>query len=469
MNSFDLVIIGGGPGGYMAAIRSTQLGFKTALIEKYSTLGGTCLNVGCIPSKVLLNSSKNYDNAKKNFSMHGINFVELNLNFAQMMTHKKSIVSTMNHGINFLMKKNKISVFNGVATFITSTRIKVVSSINNFEDIVIDAKYFIIATGSKPTELPFIKIDKDQIISSTEALDLKQIPNHLIVIGGGVIGLELSSVYSRLGSKVTVLEHSYQIVPSMDGSLSKELYKILVKQGITFALSHEVYEIQRFEKLLTVKALNKNKDLVSFTGDYVLIAVGRSAYTKNLGLDNIGIEVDKIGKIQVNKKLQTKISNIYAIGDVIGGSMLAHKAEKEGIFVVEMLAGQSPHIDYNLIPNVIYTDPEVASVGKTEEQLQFEQKKYKIGLFYMRALGRARISSDTDGFVKILTDEKTDEILGCHIISARAADLISEMVIAMEYRASSEDLFRVCYPHPTFSEAIKEAALNAFEGRLLNN
>lgn len=467
MNSFDLVIIGGGPGGYVAAIRAAQLGFKTALIEKHKTLGGTCLNVGCIPSKVLLNASKHYNDAKQKFSIYGIEFLELNLNFSKMISHKNSIVNTMAKGINFLMEKNKISVLNGLATFVDLKTIKVV--VNNSEDIIINAKYFIIATGSKSTELPFVKIDKDKIISSTESLNLKEVPKHLIVIGGGVIGLELSSVYSRLGSKVTVLEHSNKIVPSMDESLSRELQKILTKQGIMFALAHEVYEIKRFKEFLIVNALNENKHSISFTGDYVLVAVGRSPYTKNLGLNNIGVKVDKMGRILVNKNLQTNISNIYAIGDVIAGPMLAHKAEEEGIFVVESLSGQKPHIDYNLIPNVIYTHPEVATVGKTEEQLQFEKQNYKIGVFNMKALGRSRVSMDIDGFVKILADKKTDEVLGCHIISARAADLISEIVIAMEYRASSEDLARICYPHPTFSEAIKEAALGSFEGKSLHS
>lgn len=467
MNLFDLVIIGGGPGGYIAAIRATQLGFKTALIEKYSNLGGTCLNVGCIPSKVLLNSSEHYYNAKKTFSSYGIECLQLKLNFFQMIAHKNEIVETTTKGINFLMKKNKISVFNGIASFVNSTQIKILCV--NSEDIIINSKYFIIATGSKPTELPFIKIDKERIISSTEILNLKEVPKHLIVIGGGVIGLEFSSVYSRLGSKVTVLEHSDKIVPSMDGIVSKELQKILTKQGVVFKLSHQVEEIKRFDKIITVNALNKNKNNIIFEGDYVLVAIGRSPYTKQLGLNNIGLQVDEIGKIKVNQDLQTDISNIYAIGDVIGGLMLAHKAAEEGIFVVESLSGQKPCLDYNLIPNVIYTHPEVASVGKTEEQLQFERKKYKIGFFNMRALGRARVSMDMDGFVKIISDQETDEVLGCHIISARAADLISEIVIAMQYRASSEDLARICYAHPTFSEAIKEAALDATEQRSLHN
>lgn len=467
MNLFDLVIIGGGPGGYIAAIRATQLGFKTALIEKYSNLGGTCLNVGCIPSKVLLNSSEHYYNAKKTFSSYGIECLQLKLNFFQMIAHKNEIVETTTKGINFLMKKNKISVFNGIASFVNSTQIKILCV--NSEDIIINSKYFIIATGSKPTELPFIKIDKERIISSTEILNLKEVPKHLIVIGGGVIGLEFSSVYSRLGSKVTVLEHSDKIVPSMDGIVSKELQKILTKQGVVFKLSHQVEEIKRFDKIITVNALNKNKNNIIFEGDYVLVAIGRSPFTKQLGLNNIGLQVDEIGKIKVNQDLQTDISNIYAIGDVIGGLMLAHKAAEEGIFVVESLSGQNPCLDYNLIPNVIYTHPEVASVGKTEEQLQFERKKYKIGFFNMRALGRARVSMDMDGFVKIISDQETDEVLGCHIISARAADLISEIVIAMQYRASSEDLARICYAHPTFSEAIKEAALDATEQRSLHN
>lgn len=463
MNSFDVVIIGSGPGGYIAAIRSSQLGFKTALIEKYANLGGTCLNVGCIPSKVLLDSSKHYYNAQKKFSIYGINFLQLNLNFAKMILNKNLIVETTTKGINFLMQKNKISVFNGIASFINSREIKIYSS--KSKDIIINSKYFIIATGSKPIELPFVKINKDRIISSTTALNLNEVPKNLIIIGGGIIGLEFSSIYSRLGSQVTILEHSHKIVPLMDGLVSKELQKILIKQGVIFKLSHEVKEIKQIDDNVIVNALDENKSEVFFRGDYVLISVGRSPYTKNLGLNNIGVELDDLtGKIKVNKDLRTNISNIYAIGDVIGGIMLAHKAEEEAILVIESLVGQKPHLNYNLIPNVIYTHPEVASVGKTEEQLKIEGKNYKIGLFNMRALGRARVSMDVDGFVKILSDKKTDEILGCHIISARAADLIAEIVIAMQYRASSEDLARMCYAHPTFSESIKEAALDATHG-----
>lgn len=466
MNSFDLVIIGSGPGGYVAAIRGAQLGFKTALIEKYSTLGGTCLNVGCIPSKALLDSSKHYHNAKKNFSKHGIEFSNLTANLSKMIHSKNEIVKTSTKGINFLMDKNKITIFNGVGSFINSTQLKIT---NSKQEHIIKSKYFIIATGSKPKKLPCITIDKKQIITSSEALNLQEIPKHLIIIGGGGIGLELGSVYLRLGSKVTIVEYSDKIISSMDETLSKELQKILKKQGMNFAFSHQIKEVKKINKKLIVKTLDKNQNEILLEGDYLLVSVGRIPYTDGLGLKNINIDIDEKGRIKVNKNLQTNISNIYAIGDVIGGSMLAHKAEEEGILVAELISGQKPKINYNLIPKVIYTWPEVAGIGKTEEQLQIEEKKYKLGIFNMRALGRARASMDTDGLVKILAEKTTDEILGVHIIGARASDLIAECVVAMEYRASAEDIARISHAHPTYSEAIKEAALDATEKRALHN
>lgn len=467
MNLFDLVVIGSGPGGYISAIRGSQLGFKTALIEKYSNLGGTCLNVGCIPSKVLLDSSEHYYNAKHNFSIHGIEISDLNVNFSKMIDRKNQVVETTTKGINFLMEKNKISVFNGVGSFVSATKLKITSS--SGQEQIIESKYFIISTGSKPTHLSSIKIDKERIINSTEALNLKTIPKHLIVIGGGVIGLEIGSIYLRLGSRVTVIECLNTIIPLMDGTLCKELQKVLKKQGMQFALSHQVQEVNRINnEVVIVKALDKNQNLISFEGDYVLVSVGRSPYTEGLELKNIDIHLDEKGRIKVNNNLQTNISNIYAIGDVISGAMLAHKAEEEGVLVAEILAGQKPYINYNLIPNVVYTWPEVAGVGKTEEELKSEEIKYKSGIFNMRALGRARISMDTDGLVKILADAKTDEILGIHIIGARAADLIAEGVVAMEYRASAEDVARITHAHPTFSEAIKEAALDATGKRSLH-
>lgn len=465
MNLFDLVVIGSGPGGYIAAIRAAQLGFKTAIIEKYSTLGGTCLNVGCIPSKALLDSSEHYYRAQHTFNIHGIEFSKINVHLNQMMARKNDIISSTTTGINFLMEKNKISIFNGVASFINSTTLEV----NDLKQKkIIKSKYFIIATGSKPKKHPAIKIDKDRIITSTEALNLKTIPKHLIIIGGGVIGLEIGSIYLRLGSKVSIIESSKKIVASMDNSISKELIKILKKQGITFFLSHQIKEVNRTNNIINVTLYDSNKNIIFLNSDYLLIAIGRSPYTKGLNLKNIGINLDEKGYIKVNQNLQTNIPNIYAIGDVIGGLMLAHKAEEEGILVAEILAGQKPHIKYDLIPIVIYTWPEVAAIGKTEEQLKLTGNKYKIGNFNMRALGRARASMDIDGFVKVLADAKTDEILGIHLIAARGADLISECVIAMEYRASAEDIARISHAHPTFSEAIKEAALDATEKRSLH-
>jgi dihydrolipoamide dehydrogenase len=466
MNTFDVVVIGSGPGGYVSAIRCAQLGFKTAIIEKYNTLGGTCLNVGCIPSKALLDSSEHFYNAKKHFASHGIEIDEPKVNLTRMIARKSEVVETTSKGINYLMDKNKIQLFTGTASFISSTEIKITSET---KEEVIQTKNTIIATGSKPTNLPFITVDKERIITSTEALKLNEIPKHLIVIGGGVIGLELGSVYLRLGSRVTVVEYLDKIIPTMDGSLSKELQKILKKQGMEFALSHQVKEVVRTANQVSVKATDKKGNEVVIEGDYCLVAVGRSPFTKGLGLENVGVDLDERGRIKINDYFQTNISNIYAIGDVVRGAMLAHKAEEEGVMVAELLAGQKPHINYDLIPGVVYTWPEVAGVGKTEEQLKESGIKYKVGSFPMRALGRARASSDIDGLVKVLADEKTDEVLGVHIIGARAADLIAEAVVAMEYRASAEDIARISHAHPTYAEAIKEAALDATEKRSLHS
>ena len=467
MNNFDVIVIGSGPGGYVSAIRCAQLGFKTAIIEKYATLGGTCLNVGCIPSKALLDSSEHFHNAVHNFEDFGIEINPPKANLARMIQRKNEVVEQTTKGIDFLMNKNKITVFHGWGTFISAARIAVKKEDGSSEEL--ESKYFIIATGSKPMNLPFAPIDKERIITSTEALSLKEIPKHLLVIGGGVIGLELGSVYKRLGSEVTVIEFLDRLIPAMDGSLSKELQKVLKKEGMKFSLSTKVTDVVRNGEQVVVQAVDKNGAEVSFEGDYCLVAVGRRPYTEGLGLENVGVEVDERGRVKVNEHLQTNISNIYAIGDVVQGAMLAHKAEEEGILVAEQLAGQKPHIDYNLIPGVVYTWPEVAGVGKTEEQLQQEGRKYKVGQFPMRALGRSRASGDIDGFVKILADEQTDEVLGIHLVAARAADLIADAVSLLEYRASAEDISRMSHAHPTYAEAIKEAALDATGKRAIHS
>lgn len=465
MKSFDVAVIGSGPGGYVSAIRCAQLGMKVAIIEKYSTMGGTCLNVGCIPSKALLDSSHHFEDAVKHFDTHGIEIPsEVKVNLEKMMARKQSVVDQTTVGIEFLMKKNKIDVFQGVGAFKDATHITISGAVNE----VIEAKYTIIATGSKPSTLPFAKIDKERVITSTEALKLKEIPKHLIIIGGGVIGLELGQVYKRLGSEVTVVEYMDRIIPSMDKGLSKELAKVLKKQKFKINTSHKVASVKRVDDRVSVQAENKKGETVTFEGDYCLVSVGRSAYTAGLNSDAAGVQLNERGQVVVNESLQTTATNIYAIGDVVKGTMLAHKAEEEGVFVAEHIAGQKPHINYNLIPGVVYTWPEVASVGKTEEQLINEGIAYKSGQFPMRALGRSRASMDLDGFVKVLADEATDEILGVHMIGARCADLIAEAVVAMEFRASAEDISRISHAHPTFTEAIKEAALAATDDRALH-
>ncbi|MGE5944690.1 MAG: dihydrolipoyl dehydrogenase [Flavobacteriales bacterium] len=465
MNSYDVAIIGSGPGGYVAAIRCAQLGMKTAIIEKYATLGGTCLNVGCIPSKALLDSSHHYEDAMKHFEEHGIEIPgDVKVNLEKMIARKQSVVDQTVGGIDFLMNKNKIDVYRGVGSFKDATHITIAGE----KAIEIEAKNTIIATGSKPSSLPFITLDKERVITSTEALKLKEIPKHLIVIGGGVIGLELGQVYKRLGSEVTVIEYLDRIIPTMDAGLSKELTKVLKKQKFNINISHKVKSVELKGKEVIVKADDKKGNEIEFKGDYCLVSVGRRPYTDGLNAEAAGVKVTDRGQIEVNDHLQTSTKNIYAIGDVVKGVMLAHKAEEEGVFVAETIAGQKPHIDYNLIPGVVYTWPEVASVGKTEEQLQEAKVEYKVGSFPMRALGRSRASMDLDGFVKILADKKTDEILGVHMIGARAADMIAEAVVAMEYRASAEDISRMSHAHPTFTEAIKEAALAATGDRALH-
>ena len=457
MKIYDVVVIGSGPGGYVAAIRCAQLGLKTAIIEKYSTLGGTCLNVGCIPSKALLDSSHHYHDAVNHFEKHGIEVTDLKVNFKQMIARKDEVVSQTSGGINFLMDKNKIDMFQGIGSFKDTTHIDIAKVEGDIETI--EAKHTIIATGSKPASLPFIKIDKKRVITSTEALSLKEIPKHLVVIGAGVIGLELGSVYKRLGADVSVIEFMPKIVPTMDSMLQKELQKSLKKQGIKFYISHQVTSVTNSAKEVVIIANDKKGNPVEFKGDYCLVSVGRKPFTDGLTVENAGVEINEKGQIKTNENLQTTTSNIYAIGDVITGAMLAHKAEEEGTLVAELIVGQKPHINYNLIPGVVYTWPEVAAVGKTEEQLKEEAIAYKVGSFPMRALGRARASMDIEGQVKVLADAKTDEILGVHMIGARAADMIAEAVVAMEFRASSEDVARMSHAHPTFTEAIKEACL----------
>jgi dihydrolipoamide dehydrogenase len=467
MEKFDVTIIGAGPGGYVAAIRCAQLGMKTALIEKYPSLGGTCLNVGCIPSKALLDSSEHYYNAVHHFEEHGIDVKSPKVNIKQMIERKRGVVKMTVDGINFLMKKNKITVFTGHGSFVTKNTIEIAKADGKKETI--ETSKAIIATGSKPSTLPGIEIDKKRVITSTEALELQEVPKHMVIIGGGVIGLELGSVYARLGSKITVVEFMDRIIPGMDGSLSKELQRVLKKNlGFEFLFKHKVTGVKGGAKEVTVSALNSKDEKVEVKGDYCLVAVGRRPYTENLGLDKIGVKVDNRGKIETDDHLKTNVEGIYAIGDVIKGHMLAHKAEEEGVFVAESMAGQKPHIDYNLIPGVVYTWPEVAAVGLTEEQLKEQGRKYKVGSFPFKASGRARASMDTDGFVKVLADETTDEILGVHMIGPRTADMIAEAVVAMEYKASAEDISRMSHAHPTFTESMKEACLDATAKRALH-
>ena len=466
MSSFDVVIIGSGPGGYVAAIRCAQLGMKTAIIEKYSTLGGTCLNVGCIPSKALLASSHHYSDIA-HFAEHGIEVSgDVKVNLEKMIARKQAVVDQTSGGVKFLMDKNKITIFEGKGSFIDATHVAVEKADGTSETL--EAKNIIIATGSKPSSLPFIKIDKERIITSTEALKLKEVPKHLVIIGGGVIGIELGQVYLRLGAEVSVVEFMDRIIPGMDGSLSKELMKVLKKQGMKFYVSHKVKSVVRKGNEVTVQAENAKGETVTLEGDYSLVSVGRRPYTDGLNADKAGVKISDRGQIEVNDHLQTSVQNIYAIGDVVRGAMLAHKAEEEGTMVAEILAGQKPHINYNLIPGVVYTWPEVAAVGQTEEQLKAAGIEFKSGSFPFKALGRARAGGDLDGFVKILADSKTDEVLGVHMIGARCADLIAEAVTAMEFKASAEDISRISHAHPTFAEAIKEAALAATDNRALH-
>lgn len=463
MNQYQVAIIGSGPGGYVAAIKCAQLGLKTAIIEKYNTLGGTCLNVGCIPSKALLDSSEHFHSAVHKFAEHGIETGTPKVNLPQMMLRKDKVVAQMNSGVSFLMKKNKIDVFHGLGSFEDAHTILVQGT----EEIRIKADNIIIATGSKPASIPGIAFDKKRIISSTEALKMTEIPKHLIVIGGGVIGMELGSVYGRMGSKVSVVEYMDSLIPTMDRSLGKELQRSLKKLGFDFYMQHKVTSVSSKGKKVTVKAEGEKGELV-LEGDYCLLAIGRRPYTDGLQLEKAGLSTDERGRIAVDDHLRTAVPHIYAIGDVVRGAMLAHKAEEEGVFVAEVIAGQKPHINYNLIPGVVYTWPEVAGVGYTEEQLKEMGKAYKVGQFPFKANGRAVAGMDTDGFVKILSDKETDEILGAHMIGPRVADMIAEIVVAMEFRASAEDIGRISHAHPTTSEATKEASLAAAFGSALH-
>ena len=464
---YDVTVIGSGPGGYVAAVRCAQLGLKTAIIEKYNVLGGTCLNVGCIPSKALLDSSEHFHNAAHTFKTHGIELDNLKVNLEQMIKRKGDVVKSNNDGITYLMKKNKIDTYFGLGSFVDKNRIKVTGADGQVQEIETDKT--IIATGSKPTVLPFIPVDKQRIITSTEALTLTEVPKHMIIIGGGVIGLELGSVYARLGSKITVVEFLDSIIPTMDRSLGKELQRVLKKTlGFEFFFQHKVTGATNTGTGVTVTAENPKGETITFEGDYCLVSIGRKPYTEGLGLENADVQMGERGMIAVNDHLETNVPGIFAIGDVVRGAMLAHKAEEEGVLVAEYITGQKPHINYNLIPGVVYTWPEVAGVGYTEEQLKEQGRAYKTGSFPFKASGRAKASMDTDGFVKVLADKETDEILGVHMIGPRIADLIAEAVVAMEFRASAEDIARMSHAHPTYTEAMKEACMAASDNRAIH-
>lgn len=459
MENFDVVVIGSGPGGYIAAIRAAQLGKNVALVEKYPTLGGTCLNVGCIPSKALLDSSEHYHNAVHRFQAHGIKIPPPELDFGQMIARKAKVVEDNCRGVAMLMKKNKITVLHGVGSFVSSHQVRVEGQ---GDSQVVEAAHIIIATGSKPSSIPGVDIDKKRIITSTEALSLKEVPHTLLVIGGGVIGMELGTVYARLGSRVQVIEYTDTLIGAFDRALGKELQKVSRKLGMEFFLGHNVLQVaySNVDKV-QLKALDPQGQEVTFEGDYCLVAVGRRPYTQGLNLEAAGLSLDEKGFVPVDEECRTKVPHIWAIGDVVRGAMLAHKAEEEGVAVAERIAGQQPHIHYSLIPNVVYTWPEVASVGYSEEQLKAQGRAYRSGQFPFMASGRARASMDTEGFVKVLADAQSDEILGVHIIGPRAADLIGEAALALEFKAAAEDIGRICHAHPTFSEALKEASLAA--------
>ena len=457
MDNFDLLVIGGGPGGYVCAIRAAQLGLKTACIESRGALGGTCLNVGCIPSKSLLNLSENFHKAKKDFNQQGIEIEGIKLNIDKMMSNKNKSIQVLTKGVEFLFKKNKVTYIKGKGVLFSKNDVVVYheNKKTNYK-----SKNIVIATGSEVTSLPGIEIDEKNIISSTGALSLNKVPNKLAIIGGGYIGLEMGSVWSRLGSEVTVFEYLDYITPGMDREISDEFKKILSKQGIKFKMGSKVNSVKNNSNGVSINFTdikNSKEEILDF--EKVLVSVGRKPYTEGLNLTKVGIKKDNKGRIDVNDKLQTSIKNIFAIGDVIKGPMLAHKAEEEGIAVAEIIAGQAGHVNYDVIPGVIYTSPEVASVGKTEEQLKEQKKSYKVGKFPFLANSRAKVNNETEGFVKILADSKSDKVLGVHIIGPHCGDMIAEMALAMEFGASAEDIARTCHAHPTHTEAIKEAAL----------
>jgi len=464
---FDVTVIGSGPGGYVAAIRAAQLGLKTAIIERYNTLGGTCLNVGCIPSKALLDSSEHYHNAHEKFSQHGILLSNLQVDMQQMIRRKNEVVDQTVKGLDFLMKKNKIEVFRGHGSFLSPNRIQITAGDGAVSEIETDKT--IIATGSKPITPPAFNYDKKRVITSTEALNIQEVPSRMVIIGGGVIGLELGSVFGRLGAKIDVVEFLDRIIPTMDGDCSKELMRSLKKINMDFHLRHAVTSVKTTDTGVEVEVQKRDsEEKFTIQADYCLVAIGRRPYTDALGLDKAGVQLDDKGRVIVNDHLETNVPGIYAIGDVIRGAMLAHKAEEEGVLAAETIAGQKPHIDYNLIPGVVYTWPEVAAVGRTEEQLKEEGIPYKSGKFPFKALGRARASTDVDGMVKVLSHKDTDEILGVHIVGPRAADMIAEAVALMEFRASAEDAARMSHAHPTYTEAFKEAALAATANRAIH-
>ena len=457
---YDIAIIGSGSGGYTAAIRSAQLGYKTVLIEKFSTLGGTCTNVGCIPTKALLDSTKQYIDAKNTFALHGIHTGTIQLDFEQIYKRKKDVVSKNVRGLDFLMKKNKIAVIEGTAIFVDNNTLEVVTNVNvdgNLEMFQLKADKFIIATGSKPASIDGVTIDKTRIITSTEALTLKEQPHSMIVIGGGVIGVEMSTIFNRIGTRVTILEYADRLIPNMDSELGANLKKTLTKEGVQIYLQQSVLRAKNLGSTVKVTYKNKDGQERELEAEYLLVAVGRKPYTNRLGLDNTDVQLNPDGTIITNHDLQTTVPNIYAIGDVIGGPMLAHKAEEEAVFVIEHINGQKPRIHYNRIPSVVYTWPEVASVGSTEDELKRKGIAYRTGKFPFSANSRARAGMDTEGFVKVLADPKYGEVLGVHIIGARASDLIAQAVVALEYEVTADDMARISYAHPTFSEVVKEA------------
>ncbi|ARV12360.1 dihydrolipoyl dehydrogenase [Gilvibacter sp. SZ-19] len=466
MEKYDITIIGSGPGGYVCAIRAAQLGFKVAIIERYSTLGGTCLNVGCIPSKAWLEASEHYHKLKHQFEDFGIDVKEANVDIAKMNQRVQDVVGEIINGVAYLMKKNKVTVYEGHGTIKNKNTIEIKGE---DETQTIETDKMVIATGSKPASLPNIEIDKKRIISSTEALVLKEIPKHLMVVGGGVIGVEIGSVFARLGSKVSIVEYFDGLIYTMDKSVGHQLYRSLRKQDIEFYLEHKVTKAVAADDKVTLKAQNRKDDKeMQLEGDFCLMAIGRKPYTNNLGLENLEVETNEKGQIKVDDNLETNVKGVYAIGDVVRGAMLAHKASEEGVFVAERIAGQKPHINYPLIPNIVYTQPEVAGVGLTEEEIKDAGRAIKTGSFPFKANARAKISMDTDGFIKVIADKETDEILGVHMIGPRIADSYTEAVVAMEFRAAAEDIARMSHGHPTFSETFKEACLAATEDRALH-